>query len=104
MPMTTIGMKEMMGTRRSRFTTCNPIPRLKTSWETPKAANTDNKYPTVALMGTAMERNTKVSSTRHSPTTKIPKGNRAAPRRCETSSLMAVKPVTAVSTPYVSRH
>ena len=55
-------------------------------------------------MGTAIDRNTTVNSTRHSPTTKTPKGSRAAPRRSETSSLMAVSPVTAVSTPYSSCH
>ena len=48
----------------------------------------------MALIGTAIERNTMVSSSSESPTTKMPKGSSASPSRSETSMATAVKPVT----------
>ena len=48
----------------------------------------------VALIGTAIERNTMVSSTSDRPTTTIPNGSSAPPSRSETSMATAVKPVT----------
>ncbi len=44
----------------------------------------------VALIGTAIERNTIASSTSDSPTTRIPNGSRALPSRSDTSIATAV--------------
>ena len=55
-----------------------------------------------ALIGTAIERNTIVSSTSERPTTKTPNGSRAAPSWSEMSIATAVKPVTLTSMPYSS--
>ena len=56
----------------------------------------------VALIGTAIERNTMVSSSSEMPTTRMPNGSSAAPSRSEMSIATAVNPVTAVGTPYFS--
>ena len=48
----------------------------------------------MALIGTAIERNTMVSRSSERPTTRIPKGSSAWPSRSETSMATAVKPVT----------
>ena len=52
------------------------------------------------MIGTSNDRKTRVSSTSESPTTTIPKGNRASDSRLATSTWAAVWPVTANSTPY----
>ena len=49
-------------------------------------------------MGTAIERKTIVSNSSDSPTTMIPNGSSAPPRRLETSMATAVNPVTATGT------
>ncbi len=57
----------------------------------------------MALIGTAMERNTMVSRIRESPTTTKANGSSALPSLSDTSMPTAVKPVTDRSTPYSSR-
>ena len=54
------------------------------------------------MIGTAIERNTIVSSTSESPTTKMPNGISAPPSWSEMSIATAVKPVTLTSMPYSS--
>jgi hypothetical protein len=57
-----------------------------------------SRKPTVALSGTATERKTMASSTRESPTTRMPKGSSAEPSRSEMSMATAVYPVTETGT------
>ena len=48
----------------------------------------------MALIGTAIERNTMVSSSSDSPTTRIAERQQRLPSRSETSMATAVNPVT----------
>ena len=69
----------------------------------PSAAAIVSRNPTTALTGTAIERNTTISSSSASPTTRIRNTGRAALSLSEVSMLIAVLPVTMALMPVSSR-
>ncbi len=74
-----------------------PTPWTKTSEVIPRPAARDRTYPSAALMGTMIERNTMINKTMERPTTKMPNGRIDALSRSETSACTAVIPVTRKS-------
>src|ERR1700761_9774287 len=74
-------------------------PHWKTATVAPKLAATDSRKPTAALTGTRNDRNTIMSRSSESPTTTAAKGASAEDSFAETSTLIAVVPVTATLAP-----
>jgi hypothetical protein len=74
-------------------------PHWKTATVAPKLAALDSRKPAAALTGIRNDRNTIMSSSSDSPTTIAAKGASAADSFDETSTLIAVVPVTATLAP-----
>src|ERR1700749_2621470 len=83
---------------------CTPIspdsqPHWKPAVTAPKRPATDSRKPRAALIGTTNDRNTTSRSRTDKPTTMAPNGTRADESRDETSTPVAVLPVTPMRAP-----
>ena len=88
--MTMTGRKEMTAPTLETARRSAAQPQPKTAPTAPMPAPRDSRYPRVAVTGTAMERKTTMRRMSERPTTRMPKGMRAALSSSATSIATAV--------------
>ena len=89
MPMSSVGMKLMMGCGSNQPN----VPSWTSFTVTPSVARIEARKPSVASSGTTIERNTSTSRTNASPTTMARYGASASLSFSDTSAAIAVWPV-----------